>query len=37
MDTENVGYTMEYYSVVKNGCMMNFERQMDETRKYHPE
>jgi hypothetical protein len=30
-------YTMEYYSTIKNQGHHEFYRQMDGTRKYHPE
>jgi hypothetical protein len=30
-------YTMEYYSAIKNKDILTFCRQMDGTRKYHPE
>jgi hypothetical protein len=30
-------YTMEYYSAIKNKDIMIFFRQVDGTRKYHPE
>ena len=38
MDTENVNiYTMEYYSVIKKQRLHDILRQMNGTRKYHPE
>jgi hypothetical protein len=30
-------YTIEYYSAIKNKDILGFCRQMDGTRKYHPE
>jgi hypothetical protein len=30
-------YTMEYYSAIENKDIMNFFRQVNGTRKYHPD